>query len=268
MSLPLIVGPLYMIAAIVLVSVLLATGKFNEKIAVLILGSSVIVAGLLQGGIMDTVIYLHEVLYNSLNGLTVNRQQALKVALLLVSFLAIGRLFCGYVCPLGAAQELISKLFKKQVHIRSSIAEKVRLAFFVAFIMFGILLPSLSHFDPFSLVSPALGTFKLVALLVISAAAIFVYRPWCTLICPFGAIGNMLSRVSILRLSISERCSGCGACTNKCPTQQPPYGTMSECYYCGRCLKVCRKGAIRLGRASVTGARPHYRDSSPLLRDA
>lgn len=267
MSLPFIVGPLYMIAATVLVVLLLATGKLSDKIAMLVLGSSVIVAGLLQGGILDTVIYLHEVLYYAINGLAVNRQQALKVALLLVSFLAVGRLFCGYVCPLGAVQELISRFFKKQVHIRTDIAEKVRLTFLAAFILLGILLPSLYHFNPFWLVSPALGMFKLAALIAIAAMAIFIYRPWCTLVCPFGALGSLLSRVSILRLKVSERCTGCGACTKKCPTQQPPYGTMSECYYCGRCVKACPRGAIRLGTASTLSIRMRHRDLGPSKRD-
>lgn len=250
--LPVLVGPLYMLGAIALIMVLLAKNKLNDRIAMLVLGASVLVAGLLQGGILDTTIYLHEVLFNAWNSLAVNPQQALKVSLILASFLAVGRLFCGYVCPLGAAQELISKLVKKQVRIDARISEQVRLAVFACFIVFGILLPSLVHFNPFQIVAPQLGLFKLSAFLIISAAAIFVYRPWCTLLCPFGAVGNLLSRVSIFKLRAGENCNGCSACTRACPTGQPPAGSMAECYYCGRCLKACKKNALYLNMANST----------------
>lgn len=102
-------------------------------------------------------------------------------------------------------------------------------------------------FNPFSLVAPWLGTFKLLALVVVAAAAIFVYRPYCTLICPFGFLMNLTSRVGLLKLRVNEECIDCGACMRKCPTGQAYKGSaMAECYWCGRCLQVCKKDAIHL----------------------
>lgn len=102
-------------------------------------------------------------------------------------------------------------------------------------------------FNPFSLVAPWLGTFKLLALVVVAAAAIFVYRPYCTLICPFGFLMNLTSRVGLLKLRVNEECIDCGACMRKCPTGQAYKGSaMAECYWCWRCLQVCKKDAIHL----------------------
>lgn len=246
MALPLIVGPLYMLAAVAVVTVLFWKNRMSDRVAMPVLAASVVVAGFLQWGFLDTTLYLHQVLYGIVNG-GINPTQAFKVMLILASSLVVGRLFCGYICPLGAAQELVSKVVKKQVRIDVRLSEKVRTAFFVAFIVIGIGLASASHFNPFSLVSPWLGTFKLVALIVVAAAAIFVYRPWCTLLCPFGLLMNATSRVSILRLKVNDKCIDCGACMKKCPTGQAHKGsTMAECYWCGRCLKACKNNAITL----------------------
>jgi polyferredoxin len=246
MALPLIVGPLYMLLATAVVLVLFWKKKMNEQIAMVVLAASLLVAGFLQWGFLDTTIYLHQVLWGIVNG-GINPQQAVKVMLILGTSLIAGRLFCGYICPLGAAQELVSKLVKKQVRIEVRISEKVRAVFFVAFIFLGIGLATIVSFNPFSLVSPWLGTFKLLALVVVAVAGIFVYRPYCTLLCPFGFLMNLISRVSLLKLKVNENCIDCGACTKKCPTGQAHKGSaMAECYWCGRCLKMCKKDAIAI----------------------
>jgi ferredoxin-type protein NapH len=246
MALPLFVGPLYMLSAVAVVAVLFWKNRMGDRVAVLVLAASVVVAGFLQWGFLDTTLYLHQVLYGIVNG-GINPTQAFKIVLILASSLVVGRLFCGYICPLGAAQELVSKLVKKQVRIDVRLSEAVRAAFFTAFIVAGIGLATASHFDPFSLVAPWVGPFKLLALVAVAAAAIFVYRPWCTLLCPFGFLMNLTSRLSLLKLKINENCIDCGACAKKCPTGQASKSSpMAECYWCGRCLKACRSGAISL----------------------
>ncbi len=137
MALPLIVGPLYMLIASAVVLLLFWKKRMNEKIAPVILGASLVVAGFLQWGFLDTTIYLHQVLWGIING-GINPQQAVKIVLILGTSLVAGRLFCGYICPLGAAQEFVSKLVKKQVHIDVKISEKVRAGLFAAFIVLGI----------------------------------------------------------------------------------------------------------------------------------
>lgn len=244
MALPLIVGPLYMLAAMAIVVAMFYTKRISGPLAMLVLAVSVVVAGFLQWGFLDTTIYLHQVLYGLING-GVNPQQAIKVALIMASSLIVGRLFCGYICPIGAAQELVSRVVKKQIHVDAKISEKFRAAFFAIFIVVGIGLASAIQFNPFSLVSSWLGIFKLLALITIVVAAVFVYRPWCTLLCPFGFIMDLTSRLGLFRLKLNDNCIDCGACMRKCPTGQAYKGSvMAECYWCGRCLKVCKKDAI------------------------
>lgn len=252
MALPLIVGPLYMLLATAVVLVLFWKKRMNEQIAMVVLAASLLVAGFLQWGFLDTTIYLHQVSWGIING-GINPQQAVKVVLILGTSLIAGRLFCGYICPLGVAQELASKVGKNQAHIDVKITEKIRAAFFIAFIVLGIGLATVVSFNPFSLVSPWLDTFKLLALVVVAAAGVFVYRPYCTLLCPFGFLMNLTSRVSLLKLKINENCIDCRACSRKCPTGQAQKGSaMAECYLCGRCLKACKKDAIGLSIPKLT----------------
>jgi len=168
MALPLVVGPLYMLTTVIIVTVLFWKKSMSRRAAMIVLAISVVIAGFLQWGFLDTTIYLHQVLYGIVNG-GINPIQAFKVLLILVSSLVLGRLFCGYICPLGAAQELISKLVKKQVHIDARRSEVIRAVFFVVFVVVGIGIASLIHFNPFNLVSTWLGTFKLVVFIIVVA---------------------------------------------------------------------------------------------------
>lgn len=71
-------------------AILIYKNKLTKKIKIVLLSISLICGGILFGG-FPNVIYL--------TGLTF---------LILGISLFFGRLFCGYICPLGAGQELVS----------------------------------------------------------------------------------------------------------------------------------------------------------------
>jgi len=45
----------------------------------------------------------------------------------------------------------------------------------------------------------------------------FLWRPFCEVLCPLGALLSLVSRVSLFRLESDASCVSCGACTSKCP---------------------------------------------------
>jgi len=83
------------------------------------------------------------------------------------------------------------------------------------------------RFDPF------IGIFRLggdIGLIVFGAAllliSIFVGRPFCRFICPYGALLSLFSRVSIWKVEITKSpCINCELCHNACPVDaiKPPY---------------------------------------------
>ncbi len=53
-----------------------------------------------------------------------------------------------------------------------------------------------------------------------------------------------------------EKCTGCGACTEVCPTeaihvQDGKAGISLDCIDCGSCPRVCPEGAIKMIAASA-----------------
>lgn len=176
----------------------------------------------------------------------------LVVSIVILSSLLVGRVFCGYVCPPGALQELAYLAPIKKIKVPSSITLKVRLIVFAAMIALAVwfsfnLTKVLGLPDLFQLV---IGP-GLVIFLAIIIASTVIYRPFCRFICPFGALSSLLSWRSVLGVRRNSNCVDCGRCEKVCPSQVLKARAGSECYLCGRCLATCHKDALKYSRAEV-----------------
>lgn len=132
-----------------------------------------------------------------------------------------GRIFCAGVCPLGAIQELTGF---KQVRVHKSIERVIASVPFV-YLGLAILFAAtgsqfiICRYDPF------IGIFRLDApytmiifgsLLLI--VGIFVNRPYCRYLCPYGVLLNIFSRFSVKHVTISPaECRNCRLCESGCP---------------------------------------------------
>jgi|WetSurMetagenome_2_1015567.scaffolds.fasta_scaffold70052_2 NosR/NirI family transcriptional regulator, nitrous oxide reductase regulator len=135
--------------------------------------------------------------------------------------LAFGRVFCAGVCPLGAMQELTAiKPLKlpKEVEVVLAAVPFVYLALAVLFAATNSQF-LICRYDPF------IGIFRLDApytmiifgvLLLLSG--LFLNRPYCRFLCPYGALLNIFSRYSFRHLSITPaECTNCRLCEEACP---------------------------------------------------
>ena len=142
-------------------------------------------------------------------------------ALPLVFTLFFGRTFCAAVCPLGAVQELVTV---RSVRVPTWLDQSLGL---LAYIYLGaaIVLAATNtafivcRFDPFvpffrlSGSTPML-TFGASILLL----GVFVGRPYCRYLCPYGAILRVLSRFSKWHVRIPPAaCINCRLCEDVCP---------------------------------------------------
>ena len=139
----------------------------------------------------------------------------------LIFALLFGRVFCAGVCPLGAIQELTGF---KQVRVPKSV-ESVLAAIPFVYLGLAVLFAAtesqflICRYDPF------VGIFRLDApytmiifgsLLLI--VGIFVNRPYCRYLCPYGVLQNIFSRFSVKHLTISPaECRNCRLCESGCP---------------------------------------------------
>jgi polyferredoxin len=76
-------------------------------------------------------------------------------------------------------------------------------------------------------------------------------RFWCKYLCPLGAFLGILSRFSILKRSVSEGCTSCGACSTVCQGNAQPdtreHWRDSECLVCRNCDDICPSNAVSFG---------------------
>ena len=174
--------------------------------------------------------------------------------------LLAGRGFCGWFCPFGTLNDLLS--FRK-VRMRRS------LSFSKYAILLGTLIAAWLLADTaFCKLCPAasleasipylfLGVAKvnrpfLVHMGTLGAALVgmvLVARFWCRYLCPMGALLSLFNRVSLLHLRLHpERCSGCSTCAASCPMGLEPHLEHDDdnCIKCGACTEACTFGALDL----------------------
>jgi ferredoxin len=195
---------------------------------------------------------------------------------LLVSLL-LGRVFCGWVCPLGSIFDFYGFFLRRfQVPFEGPSPWWFRFKYYLlaAILIFAVLgaVSPLMGFDPIVLltrtvavvlfplwrkgaeaswhVPQSLGYYgyfvdggTLVLFVGIMTATTRLSRIWCRTACPLGAYLAVLSRNAILRRD-TENCVHCNICSNHCPTgainfQNEEVYNESECIKCFACSQEC-----------------------------
>ena len=241
-SIPKSVGMGFAVLVSLVVAVLLLRGKFNRRIG-LVLAAAAALMGFLVFAPM---------LPNQFQSLLLGKTKQLGVPVALagavlglfaVMAFVLGRSFCGYACPIGAVQELAYKLPGRKLMLRNKkVTQAFRLASLAAFLALtlGFSLGMLNYLGvrDFFYLEP---TWYLPVFAAIVVLAVFLYRPFCRLVCPYGAILSLAAVKGALKLRRNDSCQDCGKCEKVCPTNEAGAGaSKQECYLCLRCVEVCK----------------------------
>jgi len=192
-----------------------------------------------------------------------------KLALAFIPAVFLGRVFCGYVCPKGAAQELIF-LRRVRLKVPRTLDRMLRLLPYgslAALVIFPLMYDYRlwTDLDPFLWVFQGHGHLPgLVLLGVLVPASVVLCRPFCRYLCPLVPIFRILSRLAPLSRSTDiDRCRPCKTGVKSCD-----FGVIdltprtvsddedakvrdgcrfhrNECLQCNRCRVTCPKEAIR-----------------------
>ncbi|MCL1993097.1 MAG: 4Fe-4S binding protein [Spirochaetes bacterium] len=171
---------------------------------------------------------------------------------LVLSFIIAGRFFCGRICPLGFAQDLIFKIpffkkiqtFKYDKHLRFFKYVYV----FVNHLLIGVIL---LHVFNLGVSIPAAVAASIMGALFLASVAI--KRPYCKFRCSGGAVGSLFNKFSFHNYKVlQDKCNRCGLCLKACKMDIAPYKLekmpeLLECIRCGKCVKACPKNAIISG---------------------
>ena len=180
------------------------------------------------------------------------------MAFVLVSFILWGRgVFCGWLCPFGALQELLGKIaqFARIPQFKISHTWHERLWPVKYFILAGLVGTAFysmaqanyaSEIEPFktaiSMKFAREWYFVLYALVLLSVG-LFIERFFCRFMCPLGAFMAIGGKLRIFKsLERRKECgSPCQLCSNECPISAiKPDGEifMDECFYCLDCQSL------------------------------
>jgi polyferredoxin len=193
------------------------------------------------------------------------------VAGLIVLAAVLGRVFCGWICPLGGLIEatdfLLSPLRKRNpLALRGFPKRKALIRYPVSLLLLGVVLISVFTSAPvLQFLHPNVWIIRIVSLTTVGLVflgllilfSLFARRLWCTYLCPLGALYGLLARIPLLRLKITA-CSSCGRC-DRCPTEAANYADKEimphQCLLCFDYEATCPTEGFRftLPRAGKSG---------------
>lgn len=145
-----------------------------------------------------------------------------------------GPIFCGWICPFGGFQDLISNGLGKRItkkkhnrYINRKVDSKLRYLRYVSLVLVFYMTAKsavtvLENINPYhALLNLFVGEFAvigLIVLLLIAVASIFVARPWCKYLCPYGALLGLFNIFRVKAIVRNEStCIHCKKCSKACP---------------------------------------------------
>ena len=200
-----------------------------------------------------------------------------------VPLFLFGKLFCGFVCPMGFAQDVLHAVRQKTGIQGISMTERfyehlavIKWTAVILFLGMGFAGLDFCNICPAVTLSPAFSGFKTTVyisgfvMLFVLVGSFFKSRFFCN-ICPLGLIMGLFHKLSLVRLKKDcTACTECGACYNACPmgikgiyTERGKANvTDINCLMCGECIRNCPEdNALKItlaGRPLYTSSREKF----------
>ncbi len=205
----------------------------------------------------------------------------IAVGVLLTVGVSLGGFVCGWVCPFGFLQDLIGRVPTPKFHLPGWMRH-TRYAVLLGMVLLVPYMWGEAHALFFCRLCPA-GALeaavpntvrtaiagqpvvwptlaKSVVLVVVLLAALFTWRPWCTLLCPLGAIFSLCNLFSFVFIRVEkERCKDCDLCRRLCRYGYGPRAAGGDmqcirCLDCTKCKTVSVASVLSPGRGSESDA--------------
>ncbi|MEA3266886.1 MAG: 4Fe-4S binding protein [Candidatus Fermentibacteria bacterium] len=248
---------------LVAVFLLLRKGKITPRLRKGLLIGAVVLFGIILGAdpspmgtVRDAIVLFGR------TGVIIPQRIVAFGLMLAGGILLANKFLCAWGCQFGTLQDLIFRLNRDsrdrrgilpQVKVPFALSNSIRIAFFVFMTTAAILwvFDVVNFIDPFKIFKPEfLGVTGIVSVSLLLIASLFVYRPWCHFLCPYGLVGWLVEKISINRIHVDyESCIACDACSKACPSTAMEAilkrkKTIPDCFSCGTCIGVCPTQSI------------------------
>jgi spermidine synthase len=211
----------------------------NEKARLGLLAASLGILGFWLNSLV-TEVDLVNLALGHFASLADNPRRWLLLGFVLLSSALFGQMWCGSLCPFGAAQEFLSRLGRRlglRRYIHRPLDQRLR---FLKYLLLGLMLAAVFLSDEpfwatFNPMQHAFGQhltgWVLLVLGVSLGGSLFYVRFWCRYFCPFGAFLSLSNKFALLqRLAPPRRFEHCDL------------GVRDEfdvdCIRCNRCLSA------------------------------
>lgn len=183
----------------------------------------------------------------------------LMYAVLFITLL-FGPAFCGWICPFGTFQEFIGKIGRKLFGIKYNhfIPQKFDRVFrFLRYFVLALVLYNTAaaaklvfqNVDPYyALFNMFTGEVAITAYIVLgvtTVSSLFIERPFCKYLCPYGAFLGIFNLFRIFKIKRNPTtCKNCKACDRSCPMNIEVSSSKNVYnHQCISCLKCTSEGA-------------------------
>ena len=203
---------------------------------------------------------------------------------------SFGRVFCGWICPVGGLLNTLSRLMPSGISKKHPMPKSVRsslkqirwywLAAVMTLLAAGTNWPLL--LTPFHLISQSLfelwqNRIPWLMIVPILLAILIFPRFWCVYVCPTGLVLAGLSPWR-KRLAITNKCNKCQVCRHICPMDAAdPAGKKitQDCILCLRCRDICPTAAVTwscdsqvTGRTGIESQNAYYPSRRVVIKAA
>lgn len=196
----------------------------------------------------------------------------IAIGVVLLSGALVGGFVCGWICPFGFLQDLLGKVPLPKLRLpgwmgyfRYVVLVGLVLLipylfgeehplFFCRLCPAGALEAAVPHTVSQAIAGKEVvwpSAVKLTILALFLGSALVVWRPWCRLFCPLGALYTLCNRFSVLVLRFNaDRCTDCRLCENMCrygayDDKQPAPSRCIRCLDCLRCPGITMSTAVQ-----------------------
>lgn len=172
-------------------------------------------------------------------------------AVSLVATIFFGRLYCGYICPMGTLMRF-SEFVSKKLHLQSDKVPRILKSKALPWIVLGM--------SVLSMIGSRKVLHKEIPILLLLLAISFVmtlrYKPYVfhNHVCPFGALLSIPGKISMKSVEVDQAgCIGCKKCEKVCDAKaiEVDKGTKkasvnkSMCHQCQACVAICPVKTIK-----------------------